>query len=282
MALRRFLFLNMLAVLFVFLPACVTENLRLPSSASEVYSNSEMKQSLLLAAQSKVLFSLPAETIAEVEKTEINDSRCRHFEQPFWASKLSVYLNIFRSKPELLSKINVIEIKKGDTATAEIQKDQDQVTVLKIQYIKVESTGEVARTTNLPCQGTLAEFIGRGITKTEFQFPTTASVEAILAAAPDRKEAPRFGFSTDFLTFLAERGTLFKFSHELSFEKSAVDQYVMVQLLNQYAKEVKNLDKEPLKKSHLNLWLKKINENSNQAGLIQFFGVESSRYLTIN
>lgn len=262
----------------IFLSACISNELRMPAAVSEIYLNSGMKQSLMSAAQNKILFHLPSETIAEVEKTEI-DNRCRRYENPFWAEKLSVYLNIFRSRPDLYSKIHVIEIKKGDTANAEIQKDLDQGSVLKIQYVKTENTGKVIRSTNLPCPGTLAEYIGRDITKTEFEFPTTAQVQTVLESALDRKDSGRFSFSADFLTYLAERGTLFKYTHELSFEKLPSGQHVMVQMLNQYAEEVKNLDRNRVQKSHLNLWLKKINENSKQAELIQFFAVENDEKL---
>ncbi len=263
---------------FIFFTGCVSDDLRMPSSVSEVYSNSQMKQSLVSAAQNKILFHLPAETLSEVEKTEI-DNRCRHFESPFWASKLSMYLNIFRSKPELFSKIHVIEIVKGDAAAVAIQKDMDKVTTLKIQYVKSESRGKVVRGTNLPCQGTLAEYIGRDLVKTEFEFPTIAEVQTALENASDKKDVARFDFSTEFLTYLAERGALFKFSHELSFEKMPNGKFVMAQLLNQYAAEVKTLNQNSINGSHLNLWLKKINENSKQAELIQFFGVESDDQL---
>lgn len=269
--------LNIIVVLLIFLTGCISNELRMPSSMSEIYSNSEMKQSLLLAAQNKILFHLPPETIAEAEKTEI-DNRCRQFQQPFWSEKLSIYLNIFRNHPELLSKIHIIEIKKGDSAAAEIQRDMDQVSVLKIQYVKSENRGKVIQTTNLPCQANLAEYIGREIIKTEFDFPTAADVQSILAAAMDKKEnIPRMNFSTDFLTYLAERGILFKFSHELSFEKLSNGQFVMAQMLNKYAAEVRNNGQKLSTNPHLNLWFKKISENSKQAELIQFFGVENDQ-----
>lgn len=271
---RLFLFFVMS---FIF--GCISTELRMPSSVSEVYSNSEMKQSLMLAAQNKILFHFPTETLAESEKTEI-DNRCRQFKAPFWSSKLSVYLNIFRTRPDLFSKFHVIEIKKGDAATVEIQKDMDQVAVLKIQYVKAESRGKVVQSTNLPCQANLAEYIGREIVKTEFEFPAPSEVQALLEKSADKKDnVPRFDFSSDFLMYLAERGTLFKFSHELSFEKLPTGQFVMVQLLNSYGEEVKNLGRSTAAKPHLNLWIQKINENSKQAELIQFFSVESDQQL---
>ncbi len=274
MALRGFLNLWLCSIL----AGCISSELRMPSSVGEVYSNSQMKQSLMMAAQNKILFHLPAETIAEVEKTEI-DNRCREFQAPFWAEKLSMYLNIFRSHPEYFSKINVIEIKKGDSASVQIQKDMDQVAVLKIQYVKSESRGKVIQTTNIPCQGSLAGYIGREIVKTEFELPSVAEVQLQLQSAPEKADSKRFSFSPDFLIYLAERGILFKFSHEQSFEKLPNGDFVMVKLLNQYAKEVHELSTTPASKSHLNLWIKKINQNSKQAELIQFFSIENDQQL---
>ena len=264
--------------MFLFIGGCISNELRMPSSVSEVYSNKEMKQTLMLAAQNKILFNLPNETISEAEKTEI-DTRCRKLESPFWAAKLSAYLNIFRSRPELFSKIHIIEMRKGDAASVEIQKDMDQISILKIQYVKAESRGKVTQSTNLPCQGSLAEYIGRDLVKTEFEFPTNEEVIQSLSAAPEKKESPRFSFASDFLTYLAERGMLFKFTHELSFEKLPNGQFVMAQLLNQYASELKASDQRPKSQSHMNLWIKKINENSKQAELIQFFSVENDQQL---
>jgi hypothetical protein len=258
---------------------CISSELRMPSSLSEVYSNSQMKQSLMIAAQNRILFNFPAETLAESEKTEI-DNRCRQFQTPFWSSKLSVYLNIFRSRPDLFSKFHVIEIKKGDAASVEIQKDMDQVSVLKIQYVKSESRGKVVQSTHLPCQGNLAEYIGREIVKTEFEFPSASDVQTTLEKSADKKEnVARFDFATDFLMYLAERGTLFKFSHELSFEKLPTGQFVMAQLMNSYSEEVRKLGRSTAAKPHVNLWIKKINENSKQAELIQFFSVENDQQL---
>lgn len=264
--------------LFLFIGGCISNELRLPSSVSDVYSNSEMKQSLLLAAQNKILFHLPSDTISETEKTEI-DNRCRKLESPFWAAKLSTYLSIFRSKPELFSKIHIIEMRKGDVASVEIQKDMDQISILKIQYVKAESRGKVTQSTNLPCQGSLAEYIGRDLVKTEFEFPTNDEVQQVLSTATEKKSSPRFSFSSDFLTYLAERGMLFKFTHELSFEKLPNGQFVMAQLLNQYAEELKGTDQRPTSQAHMNLWIKKINENSKQAELIQFFSIENDQQL---
>lgn len=266
---------------FVFLfliQSCVTNELRMPSSSLEVYKNSEMRQALTLAASNKILFHLPKETLIDAEKKEV-DLRCRQFEEPIWAEKLSMYLNAFRSQPELLTKFHVLELKKGDSAQVTLQQDMDKSTVLTITYVKVESQGKIGMSTRLPCSASLAEYIGRDITITTFEFPKVSELEAKLYHATDRVDSARFNFKNDFLIFLAQRGSVFKFDHELSFERLPDGQYVMAQLLNNYAEEVKDFDEKHRNKSHLNFWMKKIYENSNQASLMQFFGVEYSKDL---
>ncbi len=258
--------------------SCVTNELRMPSSTNEVYKNSEMRQALLLAANNKILFHLPKETLIDAEKKEV-DMKCRQFEEPIWSEKLSMYLNAFRSQPELLTKFHVLELKKGDSAQVTLQQDMDKSTVLTISYVKVESQGKIGMSTRLPCSSSLAEYIGRDITVTTFEFPRVSELEAKLYDAPERIDSPRFSFKSDFLSFLAQRGAIFKFNHELSFEKLPNGQFVMAQLLNSYADEVKDFDEKNRNKSHLNFWMKKINENSNQAGLVQFFGIENDKNL---
>lgn len=261
-----------------FFNSCVTQELRMPSSINEVYKNSEMRQSLLLAAQNKVLFYIPDETLNDAEQTEV-DIKCKSSENPFWAAKLSTYLSQFRQHPELFSKFHIFEFKKGDSPQVMIKKDLDQVSVLTVTYVKSESRGKVGLQTQLPCNGNLAEYVGKDITMTQFDFPTAEQFAATLEKASDRSSPPRLNFKTDFLTFLAERGALFKFNHELSFEKLSNGNFVMASILNQYADEINQLTAKNQKKSYINLWLKKINENSRQAELIQFFSIENDKEL---
>lgn len=274
MAFRLVLFLY----ISMFLVSCITPELRTPATIHEVYSNSEMRQSLLMMAQNKILFHIPEDTLNESEKSEV-DMKCKKIESPFWAEKLSVYLNVFKFHPELLYKFHILEIKKGDEPSLSLKSDRDGVSVLTIRYGKFESRGKLGLGSKLPCDGNLAEYIGREIIMTQFDFPTIENLKVTLENAPDRTEAERFNFKNDFLIFLAERGALLKFNHDLSFEKLPTGQYVMATVLNKYADDIKKLDQKKQKKSYINLWLKKINENSKQAQLIQFFGLEGDKQL---
>lgn len=268
---KKILLANLVLASFVSIYGCVSQELRLPATASEVYKNTDLQQSLMMAAQNNVLFVVSPEALVDLEKTEV-DLKCRSFENPFWSEKLSVYLNYMRQHPEFFSRFHVLEIKKGDQAQVQMQKDLDGASVLSVQYVMTEVRGKVTYKTQLPCEGRLAESIGKDIIKTNFEFPTIETFGKILTDSPDRAQVERFQFANDFLMYLAERGAIFKFGHEQSFEKNSKGQYIMALALNQMAREVnaRNL-------GYLNLWLKKINQNSRQAELIQMFGLVNDK-----
>jgi hypothetical protein len=228
-----------------------------------------------MAAQNNVLFHIPQDTLFESEKNEI-DSRCKETQKPFWTEKLSVYLNMMQSNPEWFTRFHVIEIKKGDTSKVVLEKDLDGATILSIQYGKVESRGTVNLKTNLPCTtGRLAEYLGKEIIKTQFEFPAVSEVRKILNAASTRTTIKRFDFSNDFISYLAERGFILKFNHEISFEKNTANKFVLVELLNKLSRDlVKKKDHK-----HVNLWMKILNEARKSDEIIQMFSLENQKQL---
>lgn len=246
---------------------------RLPSSAAQVYSNEDIRQALSLVAENNVMINIPEATTREFEKSEI-DARCSRVEQPLWSEKLSIYLNEFRKKPELLSRLHVIEIKRGDSPDVKVQQDLDGAVTLSVQFVKFENHGKVTFQTQLPCKASVAEYLGKDLVKTDYEFPDVRKFVQTLQSLPERKSLPRFQFSKEFLTYLAERGAVFKFSHELSFEKTSQGKFVMAELLNRLADEVK----QPFHQ-HMNYWFKQINQHSTQAQLIQMFAVYQDREL---
>jgi hypothetical protein len=264
---KKILIFNLLFASVILIYGCVSQDLRLPATAGEVYKNTDLQQSLMMAAQNNILFVVSPEALTDLEKTEV-DQKCRSFENPFWSEKLSVYLNFMRQHPEWFTRFHVLELKKGDVAQVQLQKDLDGASVVSVQYVMTEVRGKVSYKTQLPCEGRLAESIGKDIIKTTFDFPTVEEFSKALADAPERLKVDRFQFANDFLMYLAERGAIFKFGHEQSFEKNSKGQYIMALALNQLAKDVSSKNM-----GYVNLWLKKINQNSRQAELIQMFGL---------
>lgn len=266
--------LSLVLTLIIGLASCMTNIVRLPSSVSQVYSNNEVVQGLLLAAQNNVLINIPESTTREFEKSEI-DQKCRQVKNPFWSEKLVSYLNELKKRPELFSRMHVIEIKRADNAGVEVQRDIDGAIVVSIQYVKSENHNKVNFQTKLPCSGSIAEFFGRDIVQTQFEFPDMQKFLVSLKNLPEKKHIERFSFSNNFLTYLAERGAIFKFSHEMSFEKTAAGKYVMVELLNKLGSESKS---DPFYQN-MNYWFKQITEQSDQAKLIQMFAAIQDKEL---
>lgn len=254
---------------------CVSSTVRFPSSTEEIYSYNHLKQNLLLAAQNNVLFHIPQDTLFETEKNEI-DSRCKEVQKPFWTEKLSVYLNMMQTNPEWFTKFHVIEIKKGDAPKVVLENDLDGATILSIQYGKVESRGTVNLKTNLPCAtGRIAEYLGKDITKTQFEFPSVPDVRKVLTTAGSRKSVKRFEFSNQFISYLAERGFILKFNHEISFEKNTANKFVFVEVLNKLSRELgKRKDNK-----HVNLWMKILNDARKSDEIIQMFSLENQKQL---
>lgn len=249
------------------LGGCFSNPVRLPSSVSQVYKNSDIQQILTMAAQNNILFHIPDATTHEFEKTEI-DAKCREVEEPFWAEKLSVYLSEFRKHPEYLTRFHILEIKRGDTSQVQVQKDLDGAVTVSVQFVKTESSGKVKMDTRLPCKASLAEYIGSELTKTDYEFPTVEQFSTVLKKQNDRADVPRFKFSNGFISYLADRGVIFKFNHEMSFEKTTKGQYVLADVMNKLSDEIK----QPFHK-YLNYWFKEISEKSTQAQVIQMFAI---------
>jgi hypothetical protein len=256
-----------------FLQSCISNYVRLPNAVTQVYSNTDIQQSLLLAAQNNVMIYVPEATTREFEKSEI-DQRCRVIKDPLWSGKLSIYLNEFRKRPELLNRLHVIEMKRGDKSGVVVQHDLDGAVTVSIQFVKQENYGKVSYQSQLPCKGSVAEYLGRDLIRTDYEFPDVESLVMALQALPDKKDVPRFKFPNEFLIYLAERGTIYKFSHEMSFEKTAHGKYIMAELLAKLGAETR----QPFHQ-HMNYWFKQINEKSTQAQLIQMFAALQDKEL---
>ena len=258
--------------IFLFFQSCISTPIRLPQTVGQVYKNSEVQQGLLLAAQNNILFHITDSAVREVEMTYI-DPKCRSIEEPFWAEKIALYMNEFKKRPELLTRFHILELKRGDTSQVQIQKDLDGAVTVSVQFVKIESRGKVGFQTNIPCQSSsVAEYMGRDLIKTDYDFPTSDKITSAVQALPERAKVARFQFSNDFLSYLADRGVIFKFNHEFSFEKTNDGKFIMAQILNQLSQEIK----EPFHR-YLNYWFKEISEKSTQAHLIQMFAVFSDK-----
>jgi len=264
--------LLLVGIIFYF-GSCISNYVRLPSSVAQVYVNKDIQQSLSLLAQQNILVHIPDATTREFEKIEV-DLKCRQFSRPLWSEKLATYLNEFKKHPELLRRFHVLEIKRGDKSEILVHKDLDGAVTISVEFVKLENYEKVTPQTKIPCSGQVAEYLGRDLIKTEYDFPSSKNFLLSLMDLPEKKNIPRFQFSNDFLIYLAERGALFKFSHDMSFEKTSQGKYVMAELLNKLGNDVQ----QPFHQ-HVNYWFKQINNESTQAQVIQMFAAIQDKEL---
>lgn len=256
------------SILFsIIIAGCVSQTLRLPQSVDQVYSKNKLQQGLLLAANNSILFSIPDSTLHEVEKIEI-DLKCRTINGPVWDKQLSRYLSEFEKYPEILNKIHILEIKRGDKPQISIQKDLDGAVTASIEFVKIETQDKVDFKTHIPCAGQTSDYYGHYITKTDYDFPATHLLTETLKKLPDRLTIERLNFNNGFLNYLAERGAFLKFSHELSFEKYENKKFAFAEIMNLLSEQVKNSFHQ-----YTNYWFQQISQKSKQAELFQMFAL---------
>lgn len=253
--------------------SCINNYARLPSTVVEVNTNQDIQQSLMALAQNGIMVNIPEATTREYEKSEV-DFRCRKVGSPLWSEKFVYYLKEFKKRPELLNKFSVLEIKRADKSGIVIQKDLDGAITISIQFVKMESYNKITPQTKIPCSGSVVEYLGRDLIETKYEFPSLDKLVLAIRDMPEKKEIPRFQFSTHFLTFLAERGVLLRFNHDFSFEKTSDGKFVMAELMNKFSEEVKQPQFQ-----YINYWIKKINAESTQARFIQMFSVIEDKEL---
>lgn len=266
----RWGFLLLLTVGCLQLSGCITESLRFPSNLNEIGPDSRLVQSLKLAASNQVVFYFPNETLFEANKTEV-DFRCRQYQKPFWTQEFKSLLTLLDRHPEWYSKFHVLQFSRGDSPSVHIEKDLDGVKVLNIEYARTQSVQPIKSSSKLPCEASLAEYIGQNLTITKYEFPKENDLEMSLQNESEKPKVNRLNLNTDFLSYLAERGLVLKFSHESSFQKTDFNHYALPQVLDKLANESQKIEG----KSYLNSWIKKIKQ-FDQSSEVQFFSVENS------
>lgn len=263
----------LLTFILLILGGCISQEVRLPATASQVYKNSSVQEGLKLLALNHVLIDISDETLHLAEKSEI-DQTCRHIEEPFWAEKLSDFLSEIQKRPELLGKFHILAFKKGDSTKIETQTDLDGTVTISVQYLLSETYGKVGFQTNLPCSGSLTTYIDRSIKKVDYEFPSLVQFNEALSKLPKKKEVAAFSFDVKFLMYLAERGIFLKINPKLIFEKQVDGKLIFSNLMSKFSQQL-----ETNKLSHTNYWFKKIFDNSKQAQVMQLFGLVMDKEL---
>jgi hypothetical protein len=246
---------------------CVSTTLRLPASFKPKY-NSKVVISLKSAALNGVLFQVSDSVFRDVPGKQIE--HCRKSEAPNWSTEFISFLDLMDHNPQYYNKFYIVDFKRGDKAKAEITKDIDGLSYLNITYAKRESREKITMSTNLPCADSNSDYIDKDLVSTFIDWPSADEINTVLKEAPNKPKIERFQFNTDFLVFLAERQTILKINPEVAFERSYHGDYLLSTWLEKMSQEIKDPGADL---DFINYWLKEISSRSNQAKVIQFFGL---------
>lgn len=253
---------------------CVSTTMRLPASFKPKY-NDKIVNSLKSAALNGVLFQVSDSVFRDIPVHQVD--ACRKADAPNWTSNFLGLLELMDKNPQHYDKFHIVDFKRGDKAKAEISKDIDGLSYLNITYAKRETREKVTPGTELPCSEGRAEFLGKDLVNTFFDWPSNEEISSVLNKAPVKVKILRFQFNTEFLVFLAERQTILKITPEVAFERSYQGEYFLGNWLDKMAQELRQKD---IDISYVNYWLKEVSSHSKQANNIQFFGLHPENPLS--
>lgn len=252
--------------------SCSSSRVRVPASNNENVYNPARIKSLKMAADNGVLFIINDHVFRDLDREEV-DTKCRRQSDPDWSEKLFSYLEVLDQHPAFYKKIHVIELRRGDVAKIDIQKDLDNLTYLAITYARSSKSEKITTSTELPCDAAPGEYRDRELTTVKLTWPEKNLIASLLSSLPERPTVERFNFDRQFLGFLAERNTILKFTQELGFEKTPDGRYALPEVLNRLGQELSKPQPEAPATANINYWMNEIARKSTQASSIQLFGI---------
>lgn len=265
MILRRFftLFLGLMA-----LNACESKQVREPAAVKVNYDKAHVDL-LKSAAKNGVLFQLSTKVFQDTEIHSADD-KCKKSLNPVWDHKLFELLKLFKSNPEYYKKIHVIDIRRGDIESAQIDKDLDGAQILKIQYAKKEIRKKIELLTDVPCDGDANFWLDKELTITKFNWPEAHQIREVLDKTAEKQFVARFNFKTHFLTYLADRATILNLEPSLGFEKLLNGDSFLSAFLNGKSTEIETRSEY----KYLDYWFNEISKRSAQATQLKLLQIK--------
>ncbi len=258
----------------LFIVSCQSTIIIRDPDAVNIRYDEPSKKALRIAVDNGVFFSLP-ESLTEDFNTVEASLSCRRVTQPSWIKALSDYLSDFTMNPSLYGKFHVLEFKKGDTPSVQVQEDLDGARTLEIIYSKSETRSIIQTLTDIPCSTSSMEHIGKPLRAVYFQYPSFAEVQRALEQKDMKKKLARFEVNKDFFKFMADRLTIFRFSPELAFEMNAQGK----SLLSSFSETVgAQMKQQPLKQ--LDYWLAEMTEIGFATQNFKIFTLKKDAELT--
>jgi hypothetical protein len=270
----RHSFFILLAALAVLVAGCRgSSQLRKPNGV-EFEFDSEKVTLLKWAAENKILFQFPETTFADVSSQSVQEN-CKKLGEPEWAQIALKTLSLLKKNSSLQNKVHVIEIKQGDLPRAEISKDLDGLTYLSLTYKRLETKANIENIGQVPCENKTSLYIGETLLTVSFEPPQSAMISKALKDLPTRSTPDRWKFNPDFLVHLAQKLTLFNYSSDLGFERSANGEFFLLRFLEEQASAIKDS-----KLNSFDYWLAEITQRSHSGSYLKILALISDKELS--
>jgi hypothetical protein len=265
---------GLLCLFLLCLAACTSSPIRLPAAKQNAY-NVENVRLLKLAANNGILFQMSDAVLRDVPHKAMGD-RCRKSTEAVWPEKIYTTLQVFEQNPAFLQKVHTIEFKRGDETKAEISKDLDGAVSLILAYSKKEVRERINSLSDIPCADGDMEMVGRDMSVTMLDWPTSAAISTALSNAADRGTVERFNFDRRFISWLADRATIYRLTPDAAFEKTPTGQPLLPNVMAILSEQ---LSTPGIDTAGIDYWLKEISNRSNLGSSVKFFGLKKDLQL---
>jgi len=260
-------------ILLVGLQACQTSPSRTPSSAKADF-DTEKVGLLKWAAQNRILFQIHNDTFEDVHQSSISNS-CKKLASPAWTDVAYKSLEVLKKYPDLQDRIHIIEVKRSSEPAVTTTRDLDGVTYLVVIYSRLEKKSLVGQLDEVPCEEKSGTFLNQELLSVSFDYPSEKAILKAVRELPKRDVPDRWKFKTQFLTYLAERQTIFRINPELTFERSPEGDSFLASFLNAQADLVVKQDF-----STFDYWLHELSVRSHSGSYLKFFMLNKDKDLS--
>lgn len=265
---RSLVFLSSCFLFLYLLSGCTTKPSlpeRLPQAASDMVNQKHIRY-LRQAADAGVLFLISDNALQDRPSRQVGS--CKSLADPVWDDNLYSILEKLDQNPKLYGKFHVLRLRRGNTSQAKIEKDSDGLVYLNVDYSKRRSLEKVTAMTDLPCSATTAEYVGRELENTNFEWPSAETVASVLSGAEDKASVVKMNFDRRILLYLADRMAILKTQQDHYFEKISNGTDMIPTVLNKLSAEV-----AAGSLNEVEFWMKEINVNSLASTSIVFLGL---------
>ena len=138
---KKLIFICFLMMISFIITGCSTGLLRMPASAPLNYNNEQVRL-LTSMAQEGILFQFDDEFLKDIPNAQISET-CNSADVTAWGDQFYSVLKLFYRDPTFFKKIHIIQFKRGDKSSAEINRELDGTTYLVLTYQKIQKREDI-------------------------------------------------------------------------------------------------------------------------------------------